>query len=269
MKPRFGTVQEFDRIYIDGDFQNMADTIARHRIERQRFHELLISQLAETRVEPPRVLEIGCGTAIDSLVLAERRDCLACGVDLSTEALKVARKASERLPRRIDLVQADILHLPFEDGSFHMVFSQGVLEHFEDNAPILREQTRILESKGRLVISVPQKYTAYSVVKHYRIRRGTWPWGYETEFSHRDLRRCGRRLGLTPRSVIGYGYWLHPLEPVWILRSLLRKINKLPLFRRSRLTMNLARRYDELWERLENRWGHHFMRDIAIVFEKP
>lgn len=265
---RYGTVRNFDRIYTEGDFTAMADVVARHRKDRRRFYDLLLSHLSESCRGPLRVLEIGCGTAIDSLIMAERTKCFICGVDLSREALRVAREACRHFAAGIELVNADIQRLPFRDGAFRMVFSQGVLEHFQDTGPVLSEQIRVLAPGGKLVISVPQKFTAYTLAKHHRIRSGVWPWGYETEFSRRELRELGERFGLAEKTVIGYGYWLHPLEPAWVLRSLVMKLLKLPTLARWVLSAKMSRSYDRLWERLEERHGHLFMRDIAVVFEK-
>lgn len=265
---RFGTVQDFDRIYRNEFSGDVPDIVARHERERHRFFELVIKHIGKVQAEPLRTLEIGCGTAIDSLIISKRVNCLACGVDLSKEALKVAQKFTEPYRSRIDLANADVHHLPFVDEQFDVVFSQGVLEHFEDIDPVLEEQLRVLERKGRLVISVPQKYTAYTIAKRQRIKEGSWPWGYETEFSYRDLQEIGRRWALSEKDVIGYGYWLHPLEPLWILRSLVDKIRKVPLFRDSSLLERAAKSYDRVWGYLEESRGHRFMRDIAIVFQK-
>lgn len=265
---RYGTVQDFDRIYRDEFTRDLPDIVARHKRERLRFFELIVKHLSDVGSGSPRTLEIGCGTAIDSLVVTQRIDCRACGVDLSTEALRVARKISEPCRQRIELVNADIHQLPFADERFDMVFSQGVLEHFENTDPVLEEQLRVLKRKGRLVISVPQKYTAYTIAKHWRIRKGSWPWGYETEFSYRDLQAIGRRWALSEKEVIGYGYWLHPFEPLWILRSLMAKIRKVSLFRDSTLFEKASKSYDRMWDHLEASRGHRFMRDITIVFEK-
>lgn len=266
----FGTVRDFDRIYADGDFHRMSDIVERHRSERRRFYELLTSNVGEGQGgDHPRVLEIGCGTAIDSLALAEATNCRAYGIDLSIEAIKTALQASSTFTVGIILAQADVHELPFKEETFDLVFSQGVLEHFSDPRSVIEEQRRVLRSGGRLVISVPQKYTAYTLAKRHRIRKGTWPWGYESEFSFRALRSLGDSLGLRMKAVIGYGYWLHPLEPMWLLRSLSQKLRKLPLLGTTRPARWTSQVYDRLWCSLESRVGHYFMRDIAIVFSAP
>ena len=267
---KFGTVRDFDRIYADGDFHRMSDIIERHRSERKRFYDLLTSNVGKGQGgDRARVLEVGCGTAIDSLALAEATDCRAHGVDLSIEAIKTALEASSTFTVGMELAQADAHNLPFKDEAFDLVFSQGVLEHFSDPRPVVEEQRRVLRSGGRLIISVPQKYTAYTLAKRRRIRKGTWPWGYESEFSFRALRSLGDNLGLHVIAVIGYGYWLHPLEPMWLLRSLSQKVSKLPLLGATRPVRWTSQVYDRLWCSLESRAGHHFMRDIAIVFATP
>ena len=49
--------------------------------------------------------------------------------------------------------QADVIHLPFVDGSFDTVLSLNVLEHIQSVEVALRELRRVCQ--GRLVLSVP------------------------------------------------------------------------------------------------------------------
>lgn len=92
------------------------------------------------------ILEVGCGTALSSLILAD------CGFDVTASDTdpKVLEDASKRissLNQPVKLVKADILSLSsyFKEKSFDLVFSKGVMEHFNDEEAIrgLKEQGKI------------------------------------------------------------------------------------------------------------------------------
>jgi ubiquinone/menaquinone biosynthesis C-methylase UbiE len=72
-----------------------------------------------------RVLEIGVGTGLMALPLAERGVDVT-GVDLSEPMLRqLIRKASGRVP--FPLLRADATHLPFGDGVFGAAYARHVL----------------------------------------------------------------------------------------------------------------------------------------------
>jgi len=98
------------------------------------------------------VLDAACGTGRYALRLAEAGARL-CGVDASGEMLAHAqRKANER-GLSVDLRQADLRALPFDDESFDLVISALALCHVPDLRPVMAEFARVLRPGGRLLIS--------------------------------------------------------------------------------------------------------------------
>ncbi len=100
-----------------------------------------------------RVLDVGCGTGILTLALAEagfRVDAF----DNSPDMLAIARrKAEERgVADRITFHQGDAAALPFADASFHGVTSQRMLHHLDDPRPVLNQLARVLEPGGFLYV---------------------------------------------------------------------------------------------------------------------
>ena len=75
----------------------------------------------------PRILDIGCGTGRQSLVLARATGGHVTAVDLHAPFLDELRAnaASAGLSDRITTVQADMRELPFEAGTFDLVWSEG------------------------------------------------------------------------------------------------------------------------------------------------
>jgi SAM-dependent methyltransferase len=242
--------------------------IAQHEEGRARLLAALERGLADA--SPCRILEVGCGSAIDLAILAHRVPrAHAVGLDISAEALRVARAAVARVGSRAAFCRGDLFRLPFADRSFGVVFSQGVLEHFRDPEAALREQVRVLAHGGALLVSVPQRWTGYTAHKRRAIRRGTWPWGWEGEFTARDLRAMGRAEGLECVEVFGSQYWRAWGEPAWILRDLYGKIHRRNPLAALLPFAQLAGLNERLWGALEARWGHLFLQNVVAVFRKP
>lgn len=53
-------------------------------------------------------------------------------------------------------VKADITNLPFEDGSFDVVFCNHVLEHIPDDTKAMQELYRVLKPGGFGIFQIPQ-----------------------------------------------------------------------------------------------------------------
>lgn len=163
--------------------------------------------LAEGSVRGRRVLEVGAGSGRDSVTLSAE-GASAVVLDYSQASLEVARGVAARSGQRIHCVRADGLRLPFRDGTFDVVFHQGLLEHFRDPMPLLRENARVLGRQGLLLVDVPQRYHLYTIAKHVLIALGRWFAGWETEFSIGELTGLLEAAGL--RVTRRYGRWMIP-----------------------------------------------------------
>ena len=97
--------------------------------------------------------------------------------------------------------------MPFADGTFDVVFHQGLLEHFRDPLPLLRENIRVLKPGGFLVVDVPQTYHYYTLGKQILIALDRWFAGWETQFTSASW-RPGPQRGL--QIVRSYGDWMVP-----------------------------------------------------------
>lgn len=107
-----------------------------------------------------RVMDAGCGGALSSMCWLEEfwsANAAAdwIGVDIS-DAIDVAQ---ERLGSRagVHLVQADISHLPFREGLFGAIFSEGVLHHTPSTERALKALVPFLEQGGEIFFYVYRK----------------------------------------------------------------------------------------------------------------
>ncbi len=151
--------------------------------------------------------EVGAGSGRDSLDLA-RRGSRVVVLDYVRTSFAVIRRQADQLGLTVHPVCADAQRMPFRDGAFALVFHQGLLEHFRDPMPLVRENARVTAPGGHTLIDVPQKYHVYTAAKHAMIVLGRWFAGWETEFTPGGLERVMRRAGLVP--VRTYGDWMVP-----------------------------------------------------------
>jgi methyl halide transferase len=88
-------------------------------------HAELARVLDEYRLRPQTVLEIGCGTGADSILLARRRFEVTA-VDCSPIAIERARLRAEQQNAVLRFVQADIFEFARSAGKFDLVYDAGV-----------------------------------------------------------------------------------------------------------------------------------------------
>jgi demethylmenaquinone methyltransferase/2-methoxy-6-polyprenyl-1,4-benzoquinol methylase len=92
-----------------------------------------------------RVLDVAAGTAV-STVEFTRSGAWAVAADFSLEMLRAGRH------RRVPLVGADALALPFADGVFDAVTISFGLRNVSDPDAALAEMARVTRPGGRLVV---------------------------------------------------------------------------------------------------------------------
>ena len=119
-----------------------------------------LARFVERMVPPGHLIEAGCGSAGVSLALAGRRGDRLTLVDISPEALDMARANAAMLGVDAATVQCDI-----EQLSRHVcrtpdsvVYNIGVVEHFPDRQGVLREMAAV---SGRYAFAVIPERTFF------------------------------------------------------------------------------------------------------------
>jgi ubiquinone/menaquinone biosynthesis C-methylase UbiE len=135
-------------------------------VERRRVRAII--KLIDVQKEDC-VLEIGCGAGN---VIDEKRSGRLFGVDISPSMLT---KAKDKLNNRVDLFQGDAQLLPCKDEVFMQVICSEVLEHLLSPSEALKEMVRILEPKGRAIVSIPNEQLI-NRIKRIFIRLRIFHW---------------------------------------------------------------------------------------------
>ena len=98
-----------------------------------------------------RVLDLGCGAGLDTLVAARRTGPQGCvvGVDFSTPMLMRARCAARQADaRNVLLCQASAEDLPLSDGSIDVALVNGIFNLNPARKAICRELARVVAGGG-------------------------------------------------------------------------------------------------------------------------
>ena len=96
------------------------------------------------------LLDLGCGDGLIGQVIFG-----AGGVDVGFDPWpeQLHQAARSGVYHHLDRAVGD--RMPYPDGCFATVFSNSVLEHIPDPAPVLREVGRVLRPGGHFVFTVP------------------------------------------------------------------------------------------------------------------
>jgi SAM-dependent methyltransferase len=139
------------------------------------------------------VVELGCGTAFFSALLA-KRGARPVGVDVTPAQLETARRQMTETGIEFPLVEAGAEDVPLPDASFDLAVSEYGASLWSDPARWLPEAARLLRPQGRLVfltnsmlsmLCVPDEpgYATESLLRQQKgMYRVTWPFEDGVEF---------------------------------------------------------------------------------------
>ena len=215
-----------------------------------------------------RILEVGAGTGRDSAELASK-GALVTVLDFAQGSLEIvgALRSELGLGDSLRLVRGDAFGSPFADGTFDLVFHQGLAEHFRDPLALIRENFRIVKPGGYCLCDVPQTVHAYTVIKHLLIAMDKWFAGWETEFTMPQLKALMKAAGFEIHDA--YGDWMRPNLAYRMLREVGFKVGvQLPKYPLEGTAWQRAK--DSLLDSLErNPLAHYTQLSIGVIGRKP
>lgn len=155
--------------------------------------ERLLERLDYIKLQPRRVLDLGCGTGVASGALLKRyAKAQVIALDFALPMLTLARRQGRWL-RRPRCLCADAERLPLADQSLDLVFSNLALQWCPDLGQVFAETRRVLRPGGLFMFST---FGADSLKE----LRAAWSQvdGYSHVNSFLDLHQVGDLLLATP-----------------------------------------------------------------------
>jgi SAM-dependent methyltransferase len=141
-------------------------------------------------------------TGPDALLPSLRGAGQLVGIDICREAAARARRRD--LEGRSSQLVADVRALPFAHGTFQLIVSPSTLDHFDDDADLLRslrELARVLAPGGRLVVTLDNRDNVFDPVLRLAARMGLVPYFLGRSYTAAELRSALEAAGLEVREV--------------------------------------------------------------------
>jgi ubiquinone/menaquinone biosynthesis C-methylase UbiE len=164
--------------------------------------EATIDMLAGEFVEAGRVLEVGVGTGMLAIPLAQR-GVRVDGIDLSAPMLDRAIAKSSACST-VGFTVADATRLPFGDRTFGGAFIRHVLHLVPDWREVLSEAVRVIRPGGTLVVSITDYTGLYQEIQErFLIEAGGLPLAVglrpdDPASLHREMTRLGAETRMLP-----------------------------------------------------------------------
>jgi ubiquinone/menaquinone biosynthesis C-methylase UbiE len=140
------------------------------------------------------VLDVGCGTGLYSIRLAEAGADVTA-VDISPRMIEIARAKAQDRGQYIWYDQADMAQLSYANCTFDAVVSITALEFAADPLQALMEMARVLRPGGKVIVGVLNNDSPWADARRERAKREESIYGSAHFFSSSDLRLLFHRTG--------------------------------------------------------------------------
>lgn len=114
-------------------------------------------------LDSPSILNVGVATGATSLMLGEFGN--VTNLEYDEDCCRFLREELN-----MEVTQASLTDLPYDNHSFDMVCAFDVIEHIEDDAKAVSEISRVLKQSGSSIITVPAfmfLWSHHDVVNHH------------------------------------------------------------------------------------------------------
>lgn len=138
---------------ISKAFNQQAHTYELAAKAQQEMGERLFERLQYLKINPARILDLGCGPGRFSQQLTKLfPKAQVVGLDLA-HAMVLQAKKKQGWRRKWSLVTADMLHMPFPSGVFDLVFANQAIHWASPLKQVFRELNRVMNVNGCLMFT--------------------------------------------------------------------------------------------------------------------
>jgi ubiquinone/menaquinone biosynthesis C-methylase UbiE len=145
-----------ENLYMKGD--SLKEQFINQSKERYRLEPEILTFAEFDKFKGNKTLEIGVGLGSDHQKWAEAGTELY-GCDLTNRAIENTTKRFEVFGLKSELRVADAENLPYENESFDLVYSWGVIHHSPNTPKAASEIYRILRKGGKAKVMIYHKYS--------------------------------------------------------------------------------------------------------------
>lgn len=161
-----------------GSFYDVVWTEYIPEYEASEKHWLLFYSPEE--VKGKTVLDSGCGTGVFSIIFARNGAAKVTAIDISPGSLGTARSLKDKFGlTNAEFKEQDMLHLPFADASFDIVWAWGTVHHTTDPLGAITELMRVLKPGGSLFLAIYKRTNVtwiHEIIRKTMIRTPRWSW---------------------------------------------------------------------------------------------
>ncbi len=121
------------------------------------------------RGHPLRILNVGIATGATSIMLQKFGEVVS--VEYDAECCEFVKQKLN-----LDVINASMTALPFENRTFDLICAFDVIEHIEEDQEAVTEALRVLKTDGHFFISVPMYMSLWSdhdLINHHFRRYGS------------------------------------------------------------------------------------------------
>jgi SAM-dependent methyltransferase len=114
-----------------------------------------------------RVAELGCAPGKILAWVAAALGADTSGLDYSERGIAWSRTLFEKLGIPADLRCEDVFRTTLPSGSYDLVYSAGLIEHFDDPRAIVRAHVALAKPGGKVIVAIPDYGGIYGRVQRW------------------------------------------------------------------------------------------------------
>lgn len=113
------------------------------------------------------IVDAGCGDCSQLLeYLRMHPSSYGVGVDVKPNVSAIKHD----MKKRLEVIVADVRHLPLRNTSVDLITSTEIIEHFIEGEQFIKEVSRCLKQNGMVIITTPNRLSLRGAIKRCLIR---------------------------------------------------------------------------------------------------